>query len=123
MTGAKAIAKAIGDNNRLLSLDLSHNSFTNDTIVLLTNSLKSNMILNELNLRENQFICRFDTTIKENPLNLINGKDALLFKLIHAAATNPPLKIFRVRKTKKNQINKTLFFVHSSEEIISMHDV
>ena len=96
LTGAKALAKSIGDNAKLLSLDLSHNSFTNDTIDLLANSLKNNTTLSELNLRGNQLICRFDQTIKDNPLSLVNGKDSLLFKLLQAAATNSALKIFRV---------------------------
>ena len=97
LTGAKALAKAIGENNKLISLDLSHNSFTNETIDIFTHSLKNNMTLCELNIRGNQLICGYDLSIKENPLNLINGKDSQLYKMIVAAATNPPLKIFRVK--------------------------
>lgn len=98
LAGAKAMAKAIGDNNRLLTLDLSHNSFTNETIDLITQSLSRNMMLCELNLRGNQFINRSDATIKENPTLLITGKENQLYKMIVAAATNQTLKIFRVRK-------------------------
>ena len=100
LTGAKAMAKAIGDNNRLLTLDLSHNSFTNETIDLITQSLSRNMMLCELNLRGNQFISRFDASVKENPTLLITGKENQLYKMIVAAATNQTLKIFRVRERR-----------------------
>lgn len=94
------MAKAIGDNNKLISLDLSYNSFTNDTIDLITHSLTRNVILCELNLCGNQLVCRFDMTVKENPAILITGKDSQLYKMIVAAATNQTLKIFGVKKTK-----------------------
>lgn len=100
LTGAKAMAKAIGDNNKLLTLDLSHNSFTNDTLELITQSLSRNMMLCELNLRGNQFISRFDATVKDNPTMLITGKENQLYKMIVAAAINQTLKIFRVMKNK-----------------------
>lgn len=109
LTGAKALAKAIGDNNKLMSLDLSHNSFTNDTIELITNSLTRNVTLNELNLSGNQLICRYNGAVDENPLILTTGKDCQLYKMIVAAATNQSLKIFRV----KNQyflLKKMIFF-------------
>ncbi|CAF0979777.1 unnamed protein product [Rotaria sordida] len=96
LMGAKALAKAIGDNNKLISLDLSYNSFTNDTIEILTNSLTRNMSLCELSLHGNQFICRYDATIKENPSLLITGKDCQVYKMIVSAATNQSLKIFRL---------------------------
>ncbi|CAF3366478.1 unnamed protein product [Rotaria sp. Silwood1] len=96
LMGAKALAKAIGDNNKLISLDLSYNSFTNDTIESLTTSLTRNMSLCELNLHGNQFICRYDATIKENPSLLITGKDSQIYKMLISAATNQSLKIFRL---------------------------
>lgn len=96
--GARAIAKAIGDNNKLISLDLSNNSFTNDTVEILTNSLTRNMILKDLNLFGNEIFCRFDTRIKNDPSVLIIGKEAMIYRLFVAAATNQSLKIFRVKK-------------------------
>jgi len=96
--GARALAKAIGDNNRLISLDLSNNSFTNDTIGFLTNSLTRNMVLNDLNLSGNQLCCRYNTRIKEKPSILITGREALVYKMLAAAMTNQVLKIFRVNK-------------------------
>lgn len=100
LAGAKAMSKAIGDNNQLLSLDLSNNSFTNETLELITQSLSRNMMLCELNLRGNQFIIRFNATVKENPTSLITGKENQLYKMLVTAATNQTLKIFRVKKRK-----------------------
>jgi hypothetical protein len=96
--GARAIAKSIGDNNKLLSLDLSHNSFTNDTIEFLTNSLTHNLTLKNLNLSGNEIFCSYETKIKDDPSILIIGKEAILYKMFVIAATNQGLKIFRVMK-------------------------
>jgi hypothetical protein len=98
--GAKALAKAIGDNSKLISLDLSHNSFTNDTVESITSSLARNTTLCELNLRGNQLISRYDGTVKENPSILITGKESQIYKMIVAAATNQSLQILRVEKEK-----------------------
>ena len=103
LAGAKAMAKSIGDNNRLLALNLFHNSFTNETIDLIANSLSRNMVLSELNLRENQFISRYDATVKETPSILITGKDCQLYKMLVAAATNQTLKIFHVTKKRRKK--------------------
>ncbi len=66
-------------------------------IDLITNSLTRNMMLCELNLRDNQLICRYNITIKENPLILITGKESQVYKMFVAAATNQSLKILRVK--------------------------
>jgi hypothetical protein len=99
--GARALAKSIGDNNKLQLLNLSNNSFTNETVEILTKSLISNMTLKELNLCGNEIFCRYDARIKTDPSILIIGKEALIYKMFIAAATNQSLKIFRV-KNKKN---------------------
>jgi len=96
--GARALAKAIGDNNKLISLDLSNNSFTNDTIEFLTNSLIRNMILKDLNLFGNEIFSRYDIKIRDDPSILLVGKEAFIYKMLVAAATNQALKIFRVKK-------------------------
>jgi Ran GTPase-activating protein (RanGAP) involved in mRNA processing and transport len=98
--GARALAKSIGDNNKLLSLNLSNNSFTNDTIEILTNSLTRNITLKDLNLSGNEIFCRYDTRIKADPSILVVGKEALVYKMFIAAATNQSLKIFHVKKKK-----------------------
>lgn len=95
--GARALAKSIGDNNKLLKLDLSNNSFMNDTVEQLTESLTRNMTLKEFNLASNEFFCRYDTRIKEDPSILLIGKEAIIYRMFVAAATNQSLKIFRVR--------------------------
>jgi len=99
--GARALAKSIGDNNKLQSLDLSNNSFTNETVEILTNSLTNNLTLKELNLLGNEIFCRYDTRIKADPSILVVGKEALVYKMFVAAATNQSLKIFRVKKNKQ----------------------
>jgi Ran GTPase-activating protein (RanGAP) involved in mRNA processing and transport len=95
--GARALAKAIGDNNKLFKLDLSNNSFTNDTVEHLTNSLIQNLVLKDLNLSSNEFFCRYDTKIKDDPSILIVGKEAFIYKMFVAAATNQALQIFQVK--------------------------
>jgi hypothetical protein len=94
--GARAIAKAIGDNNKLLKLNLSHNSFANDTIEHITNSLTRNSVLKDLDLSSNEFFSRYDTRIRDDPTILIVGKEAFIYKMFVAATTNQALKIFRV---------------------------
>ena len=102
LLGARALAKAIGDNNKLLSLNLSNNSFTNDTVEHLTNSLTRNMMLKDLNLSSNEIFCRYDKRIKDDPSIVIIGKEAIVYRLFIAAATNQSLKIFRVNQKTKN---------------------
>jgi len=103
--GAKAMAKAIGENNRLASLDLSYNSFTNDTLVSITSSLTTNTALSELNLRGSHFISRYEGPVKENPDSLITGKNCQIYDMLLAAATNQSLKIFRVIFLLKKNLN------------------
>ena len=98
LLGARALAKAIGDNNKLQVFDLSNNSFTNDTVELLTNSLTRNAILHELNLTGNAIFCRFTTQVKEDPSIILIGKEAHVYRLFVAAAANQALKIFRVER-------------------------
>jgi hypothetical protein len=95
--GARALAKAIGDNNKLATLNLSNNSFANDTVEHLTNSLTRNSVLKDLNLSSNEFFCRYDTRAKDDPSILIIGKEALIYKMLVAASTNQALEIFRVQ--------------------------
>lgn len=95
--GARAIAKAIGDNNKLTTFNLSNNSFANDSVEILTNSLTRNMILKELNLTGNEIFCRYDTRINNDPSILIIGKEAIVYRMLVAAATNQSLTIFRVK--------------------------
>lgn len=106
MLGARALAKAIGDNNKLQMLDLSNNSFANDVLELLTNSLTRNVILTELNLTGNEIFCRFTTMIKEDPSIILIGKAANVYRLFIAAATNQALKIFRVDRVSLHRQNK-----------------
>ena len=113
LRGAKALAKSIGDNNKLISLDLSHNSFANDTIELIKNSLTRNTTLYELNLCDNQFVCRYNGSIKENPLILINGIESQMYKMIQSASTNQGLKIFQVGKKEKQEDFVVLLFCES----------
>ena len=105
LAGAKAIAKAIGDNNGLISLDLSYNSFTNDTLPLFTQSFTKNNTLHELNLRGNQLINRYDPTNKDMTKALTTGVQSQLCKMLAAASTNHAMKIIRVR-----QCEESLFF-------------
>jgi hypothetical protein len=78
---------------------------------LLTTSLTRNLVLNELNLSGNQIFCRYDTRIKSDPSILIIGKEALVYKLFLAAATNQALKIFRVKMIYSSlDILSDLFF-------------
>ncbi len=122
--GARALAKSIGDNNKLQSLDLSNNSFTNETVEILTNSLINNLTLKELNLLGNEIFCRYDTRIKNDPSILIIGKEALIYKMFIAATTNQSLKIFRVKEIKYLfMIISKLFSFFSQEKIILMHVV
>ena len=95
--GARALAKSIGDNNKLLKLNLSNNSFTNDTLEYLTDSLTRNLILKHLNLSSNEFFCRYDTRIINDPSILIIGKEALIYKMFLTAATNQTLQILKVK--------------------------
>ena len=96
--GARALAKAIGENTKLISLDLSSNSFTNDTVEILTNSLTQNKNLNILNLSGNQIFCRYDTKIKEDSSSLIVGREAIIYRMLTAAATSQGLKILKVER-------------------------
>jgi hypothetical protein len=114
LMGAKAMAKAIGENNRLASLDLSHNSFTNDTLVSITSSLTTNTALSELNLRGSHFISRYEGPVKENPDSLITGKNSQIYDMLLAAATNQSLKIFRVIFFKKKKTKQFYYFVFIS---------
>lgn len=96
LAGAKAMAKAIGENSRLETLDLSHNSFTNDTLVSIKSSLETNTTLHELNLRGSHFISRYEGPVKENPDILISGKDSQIYDMLVTAAKNQSLKSLRV---------------------------
>ena len=96
LLGARALAKALGDNSKLTTLDLSNNSFTNDTVEHLTNSLARNLVLKELNLVANEFFCRYDTRIRDDPSIVIVGKEAMIYRMLVTAATNQALEIFRV---------------------------
>ena len=117
--GTRALAKAIGDNNKLLRLNLSNNSFMNDTMEQLTESLTRNMILQELSLASNEFFCRYDTRIKSDPSILLVGKEAIIYRMFVAAATNQALKIFRVMSIFPQHSNMKCLF--RSVKIISMH--
>lgn len=117
--GTRALAKAIGDNNKLLKLDLSNNSFMNDTLEQLTESLTRNMTLQELSLASNEFFCRYDTRIRGDPSILLVGKEAIIYRMFVAAATNQALKIFRVIPILHRHLNTNCLF--RSEKIISMH--
>ena len=97
LAGAKAMSKAIGANVRLASLNLSFNSFANDTIGMITRSLRRNCTLRELDLRGNQLIGQYDAAIEKNPAAMVTGKHSELFQLIVAGATNHALRILRVR--------------------------
>lgn len=121
LAGARALAKAIGDNNKLQVLDLSNNSLTNDAVDILTNSLTRNMILKELNLTGNEIFCRFETKVKEDPSIILIGKEAMVYRLFVAAATNQALKIFRVIIFWEKNLIFSLF--PSWEKIISTPDV
>ena len=90
------MAKAIAENNRLEILDLSYNSFTNQTVPSITNSLTSNSALSELNLRGSHFISRYDSAVKENPDLITTGKNCQIYDMLVAAATNQALKLLRV---------------------------
>ena len=90
------MAKAIGDNNKLLSLNISNNSFTNETVEVLIDSLTRNLILVELNLEGNHISCRYDTRIRHDPSILLIGKEAVCYRFLVAAATNQSLKRLRV---------------------------
>ena len=101
LSGARAMAKAIGDNNKLIGLNLANNSFANDTLPILIESLKRNVILTELNLEGNQIFSRYDSRIREKPTILINGEESLLFKFLVAAGTNQSLKRFHVTNDRR----------------------
>ena len=121
LMGARALAKCLGDNNKLLKLDLSNNSFMNDTVEQLTESLTRNMILQELNLASNEFFCRYDTRIKGDPSILLIGKEASIYRMFVAAATNQALKIFRVET--QSSLHHIRSYQFRSEKIISIHVV
>ena len=91
------MAKAIGTNVRLASLNLSFNSVANDTVGMLTRSLRRNCTLHELDLRANQLIGQYNADIEMRPAILVTGKQSELFQLIVAGATNRALRILRVR--------------------------
>lgn len=95
--GAKAVAKAIGDNNHLRSIDLSNNSFTNETLEIFSQSFHRNLTLEGLNLCANKFISRYEFTFEKYPMELINGKESAFYKMLLAASTNQNLKSLRVR--------------------------
>ena len=97
LAGAKAMAKAIGTNVRLSSLNLAFNSVANDTVGMLTRSLRRNCTLHELDLRGNQLIGQYNAAIEKSPATLVTGKQSELFQLIVAGATNRALRILRVR--------------------------
>ena len=97
LAGAKAIAKALSDNNGLISLDISYNSFTNDTLPLFAQSFEKNNTLEELNFRGNQLINRFDVNNKDMVKYLTTGVQSQLYKMLVAASTNHTMKIIRVR--------------------------
>jgi hypothetical protein len=97
LLGAKAIAKSIGDNNRLVSLNLSHNRFNNETLDTFAGAFARNMALHELNLRGNELTSRYDrlATQKRSIKNGNQINDPLYHMLV-AALTNHTLKVIRV---------------------------
>ena len=109
-TGAQAMAKAIGDNNKLILLNLSHNSFGNSVVEILIDSLSRNLTLAELNLEENEISARYTSETHRDPKSLINGKEAFVYRLLLAAATNQSLKQFRVISMKKIKIQSQIDF-------------
>lgn len=102
------MAKAIGDNNKLLSLNIANNSFTNETVDILIESLTRNVILVELNLEGNHISCRFDSRIHHDPSILIIGKEALCYRLLVAAATNQSLKRLLVNLSSSRSAPRSL---------------
>lgn len=118
LSGARAMAKAIGDNNKLIVLNVSNNSFANDTLPILTESLKRNLILNELNLEGNHLFLRYESKIREKSSILITGEESSLFKFFVSAGTNQSLKRLRVTR-EETKIRRSMFsFCFSWAKII-----
>lgn len=88
--------KSIGDNNKLLSLNLSFNSLTNHIAETLADSISHNQALLELNLEGNKISCRYEKEIEDHKNVLINGSESFVFRILKAALTNQSLKKFRV---------------------------